>query len=139
MCPFFAGVDVAYYLVHSMGAHGDYLEKDRIAVRNFGDAARRAGVRRIVYLGGLAAGDDALSKHLPEPDRERVMISVPLLTPRLSSLWLGLVSPVYARVGRQLIAGLKNRSVVTDPAALTVFPIGLSGLITGMRFFRCTP
>src|SRR5512142_1678643 len=49
-----AGVDVAYYLVHSMGAHGDYLEIDRVAARNFGDAARRAGVRRMVYLGGLA-------------------------------------------------------------------------------------
>jgi hypothetical protein len=53
---------------------------------------------------------------------KRVMISVPLLTPRLSSLWLGLVTPVYARVGRELIAGLKNRSVVTDPTALAVFP-----------------
>ena len=59
-----AGIDVAYYLVHSMGAHGDYLEKDRVAARNFGDAARRAGVRRIVYLGGLATGDETLSKHL---------------------------------------------------------------------------
>ena len=47
-----------------MGAHGDYLEKDRVAARNFGDAARRAGVRRIVYLGGLATGDEPLSKHL---------------------------------------------------------------------------
>ena len=56
------------------------------------------------------------------------MISVPLLTPRLSSLWLGLVTPVYARVGRELIAGLKNRSVVTDPAALSVFPIKPVGL-----------
>jgi hypothetical protein len=54
---------------------------------------------------------------------KRVMISVPLLTPRLSSLWLGLITPVYARVGRELIDGLKNRSVVTDPAALEVFPI----------------
>ena len=223
-----AGVDVAYYLVHSMGAHGDYLEKDRLAARNFGDAARRAGVRRIVYLGGLATGADALSKHLKSrietgeelrasgvpvvefrasvvigsgslsfeliralvdrlpvmicprwvatlaqpigiddvlaylaaardlPDIEsrtfeiggadqasygdvmreyarqrglkRVMISVPLLTPRLSSLWLGLVTPVYARVGRELIAGLKNRSVVTDPTALAVFPIRPVGL-----------
>jgi uncharacterized protein YbjT (DUF2867 family) len=60
----FTGIDVASYLVHSMGAHGDYLEKDRVAARNFGDAARRAGVRRIVYLGGLATGDAALSKHL---------------------------------------------------------------------------
>jgi hypothetical protein len=51
-----------------------------------------------------------------------------LLTPRLSSLWLGLVTPVYARVGRELIAGLKNRSVVTDPAALSVFPIRPVGL-----------
>ena len=223
-----AGVDVAYYLVHSMGAHGDYREKDRAAARNFGDAARRAGVRRIVYLGGLATGDEVFSKHLEsriETGRmlressvpvvefrasvvigsgslsfeliralverlpimicprwvstlaqpigiddvlaylaaaldltgndsrtfeiggadqasygdvmreyarqrglKRVMISVPLLTPRLSSLWLGLVTPVYARVGRELIAGLKNRSVVTDPAALAIFPIRPVGL-----------
>ena len=59
-----AGIDVAYYLVHSMGAHGNYREKDCAAARNFGAAARRAGVRRIVYLGGLAAGDEALSAHL---------------------------------------------------------------------------
>ena len=228
-----AEIEVAYYLVHSMGAHGDYLERDRVAARNFGDAARRAGVRRIVYLGGLATGDAALSRHLTSrietgqvlrasgvpvvefrasvvigsgslsfeliralvdrlpimicprwvstlaqpigiddvlaylvsardlPDGEsrtfeiggvdrasygdvmreyarqrglkRVMISVPLLTPRLSSLWLGLVTPVYARVGRELIAGLKNPSVVTDPTALTAFairPIGLREAIT---------
>ena len=223
-----AGVDVAYYLVHSMGAHGDYREKDRAAARNFGDAARRAGVRRIIYLGGLATGDEAFSKHLesrietgkilresgvpvvefrasvvigsgslsfeliralverlpimicprwvstpaqpigiddllaylaaalPLPGGDsrtfeiggadqasygdvmreyarqrglkRVLISVPLLTPRLSSLWLGLVTPVYARIGRELIAGLKNRSVVTDRAALAVFPIRPVGL-----------
>lgn len=224
----FAGVDVAYYLVHSMGSHGDYRETDRTAARNFGNAARRAGVRRIVYLGGLATGDDVLSKHLESrietgqalrdsgvpvvefrasvvigsgslsfeliralverlpimicprwvstlaqpigiddvlaylsaalrlPGHEsrtfeiggadqasygdvmreyarqrglkRVMLSIPLLTPRLSSLWLGLVTPVYARVGRELIAGLKNRSVVTDATALAVFPIRPGGL-----------
>ena len=223
-----AGIDVACYLVHSMGAHGDYLEKDRVAARTFGDAARRARVRRIVYLGGLAAADAPLSKHLRSrietgnvlrqsgvpvvefrasvvvgsgslsfeliralverlpvmicqrwvstlaqpigiddllaylvaaldlPDglsrtfeiggadqasygdlmREyarqrglkRLMMSVPLLTPRLSSLWLGLVTPVYARVGRELIEGLKSRSVVTDPAALDAFAIRPVGL-----------
>jgi uncharacterized protein YbjT (DUF2867 family) len=217
------GIDVAYYLVHSMGAHGDFRETDRLAARHFGAAARRAGVRRIVYLGGLATDDGAYSKHLESrietgqvlresgvpvvefrasvvigsgslwfeliralvdrlpvmicprwvatlaqpigiddvlaylaaalqlPGSEsrtfeiggadqasygdvmreyarqrglkRLMISVPLLTPRLSSLWLGLVTPVYARVGRELIAGLKNRSIVTDPTALAVFPI----------------
>ena len=223
-----AGIDVAYYLVHSMGAHGDYLEKDRVAARNFGEAARRAGLRRIVYLGGLATGDEVFSRHLKsrietgqilrdsgvpvvefrasvvigsgslsfeliralverlpvmicprwvstlaqpigiddvlaylagalhlhdgdsrtfeiggadqasygdvmreyarQRGLKRTMISVPLLTPRLSSLWLGLVTPVYARVGRELIAGLKNRSVVTDPTALTAFPVRPVGL-----------
>jgi len=223
-----AGIDVAYYLVHSMGAHGDYRSKDRVAALNFGEAARRAGVRRIVYLGGLANEDGGLSKHLrsrietgdvlrqshvpvvefrasvvigsgslsfeliralverlpvmicprwvstlsqpigiddlvaylvaalhlPEGGSrtfeiggadqasygdlmreyarqrglKRVMISVPLLTPHLSSLWLGLVTPVYARVGRELVEGLRNRSVVTDPEALSVFPIRPVGL-----------
>ena len=227
-----AGVDAAYYLVHSMGAHGDYRETDRLAAHNFGDAARRAGVRRIVYLGGLATGEETLSNHLRSRietgqalresgvpvvefrasvvigsgslsfgliralvDRlpvmicpqwvstlaqpigiddvlaylasardlpggesrtfeiggadqasygdmmreyarqrglKRVMISVPLLTPRLSSLWLALVTPVYARVGRELIAGLKNRSVVTDPAPLAIFPIRPVGLREAM-------
>ena len=51
-----AGADVAYFMVHSMGAHGDYLAADRAAARNFGDAARRQGVRRIVYLGSLGSG-----------------------------------------------------------------------------------
>ena len=37
-----AGIEVAYYLVHSMGAHGNYREKDRVAARNFGAAARRS-------------------------------------------------------------------------------------------------
>src|SRR4051812_19343616 len=55
-----AGIDIAYYLVHSMGASGDYSENDRAAARNFGEAARRAGVRRIVYLGGLASADGGL-------------------------------------------------------------------------------
>ena len=223
-----AGIDAAYYLVHSMGAHGDYREKDRVAARNFGEAARRAGVTRIVYLGGLATGEETLSKHLRsrietgqvlrdsgvpviefrasvvigsgslsfeliralverlpimicprwvstlaqpigiddllaylagalhlpagksrtfeiggadqasygdlmreyarQRGLKRLMMSVPLLTPRLSSLWLGLVTPIYARVGRELIAGLKNRSVVTDHAARSVFPIRAVGL-----------
>ena len=227
------GIDVAYYLVHSMGAHGDYRENDRIAARNFGDAARRAGVGRIVYLGGLAAGDEALSKHLASrletgrvlresgvpivefrasvvigsgslsfeliralverlpvmicprwvstlaqpigiddllaylvaaldlggqdsrtfeiggADRasygdlmreyarqrglRRAMVSVPLLTPHLSSLWLGLITPIYARVGRELIGGLKTRSVVSDPSALSAFPVKPVGLAAAIE------
>lgn len=224
----FTGVHTAYYLVHSMGAHGDYRESDISAARAFGAAARRAGVRRIVYLGGLAQDDGSLSKHLKsrletgEALREsgvpviefrasivigsgslsfemiralverlplmicprwvgteaqpigiddllayliaaldlpeggsrvfeiggahrasygdlmkeyarqrglkRLMISVPLLTPHLSSLWLGLVTPIYARIGRELIEGLRNRSVVLDTSALDTFAIRPAGL-----------
>lgn len=223
-----AGVHTAYYLVHSMGAQGDYRETDNKAARAFGAAARGAGVRRIVYLGGLAHEHERLSKHLksrletgdalreagvpviefrasivigsgsvsfemiralverlpvmicprwvdtqaqpigiddllaylvaaldlPEGDGrvfeiggsdrasygdlmkeygrqrglKRLMISVPLLTPRLSSLWLGLVTPVYARIGRELVEGMRNRSVVLDTAAREAFAIRPRGL-----------
>ena len=216
------GVEFAYYLVHSMGARGDFEEQDRRAAENFGDEARRAGVARIVYLGGLGAADGELSPHLRSrqevaevlrasgvqvvefrasivigsgslsfemirslverlpvmvtpkwvdvtaqpiavgdllqyllaaleldtnahetfeiggPDRVsyrdlmreyarrrglgRAMIRAPLLTPRLSSLWLGLVTPVYARVGRKLIDSIRNPTVVRDPSALRGFP-----------------
>jgi hypothetical protein len=51
------------------------------------------------------------------------MISVPLLTPHLSSLWLGLVTPIYARIGRELIEGLRNRSVVLNNAAQAAFAV----------------
>lgn len=227
-----ADVDTAYYLVHSMGAHGDYRQADLDAARAFGTAARAARVRRIVYLGGLAHDDGALSKHLKsrletgEALREsgvpvtefrasivigsgslsfemiralverlpvmicpkwvateaqpisiddllaylvaaldvpgdanhvfeiggedrasygdlmreyarqrglrRTMISVPFLTPHLSSLWLGLVTPLYARVGRELIEGLRNRSVVLHDTARTAFavrPVGMAQAI----------
>jgi uncharacterized protein YbjT (DUF2867 family) len=62
-----AGVDVAYYLVHSLGAGADFERTDRDAARLFGERARAAGVRRIVYLGGLTprgVPERALSPHL---------------------------------------------------------------------------
>lgn len=217
-----SGVDTAYYLVHSMGSSGSFEEHDRSAASNFATAAREAGVRRIVYLGGLGAGND-LSSHLAsrqevgailatsgvdtielrasiiigsgslsfdmirrlverlpvmvtprwvrtvaqpiaiedviaylvaarslEIDRStvfeiggadtvsyeglmreyarqigvrRVIIPVPFLTARLSSLWLGLVTPVYARVGRKLIDSLPHETVIHDTRALEAFPI----------------
>ena len=58
-------VHTAYYLVHLMSGNTDFEKQDRQAAVNFADSARRAGVRRIIYLGGL--GDDAnanLSPHL---------------------------------------------------------------------------
>ena len=59
----FADVDTAFYLVHSMHAGPKFEAQDRHAAANFARAAREAGVQRIVYLGGLANGDD-LSPHM---------------------------------------------------------------------------
>src|SRR5438477_2224879 len=47
------GIDSAYYLVHSMGSSGSFADIDRRAAASFRAAAARAGVRRIIYLGGL--------------------------------------------------------------------------------------
>jgi hypothetical protein len=58
----------------------------------------------------------------------RVMVPVPLLTPRLSSLWLALVSPVYAQVGRELIDGMRNATVVQDDRALRDFAVRPRGI-----------
>lgn len=226
--PAMEGIDVAYYLVHSMASKERFEEEDRAAARNFADAARHAGVGRIIYLGGLGDVEQALSAHLRSRNEvadilrssgiptielrasivigsgslsfeiiralvqrlpvmicprwvdvkaqpiaiedviaylvqgldlpgdtdvayeiggadqvsygdimreyarqcglRRWMISVPVLTPHLSSLWLGLVTPVYARIGRKLIDSLRNPTLVRDPAALSVFTIKPRGL-----------
>jgi uncharacterized protein YbjT (DUF2867 family) len=216
-----AGVDTAFYLVHGMGSARDFQDEDRRGAANFARAARAAGVRRLVYLGGLGTATDlsphlasrhevgrilresgvptiefrasiilgsgslsfemlrALVERLPVlvtprwvrqltqpiaiedvidylvaapdaattesvvveiggPERvsyldlmrehaaqrglRRFIIGVPVLTPRLSSLWLGLVTPVYARVGRKLIDSLRNETVVTSAGARELFP-----------------
>jgi len=222
------GVDTAYYLIHSMGSAIDFEQDDRLGAANFSVAAKQAGVRRIIYLGGLGNPKKALSEHLRSrqetgeilrragieviefrasiiigsgslsfemiralverlpvmicpkwvatptqpiaiedvldyllaalelegeesrifeiggPDRvcygdlmreyarqrglTRLMISVPVLTPYLSSLWLGLVTPVYARIGRKLIEGLRSPTVVEDASALQAFAIRPQGL-----------
>lgn len=58
-----AGIYTAYYLVHSLDS-ADFEDKDATAARSFGQAAADAGVRRIVYLGGLGEDDGTLSPHL---------------------------------------------------------------------------
>lgn len=60
------GVDVAYYLVHAMGRgnKGDFAELDRRGAHAFGAAAGRAGVRRVIYLGGLGGRGEEESHHL---------------------------------------------------------------------------
>ncbi len=76
----------------------------------------------IVSYGGImrAYGEARGLKHW--------LIPVPVLTPYLSSLWLGLVTPVYARVGRSLIEGVRNSTLVRDDAALRIFKVRPMGI-----------
>ncbi len=59
-----AGVDTAFYLIHTLGAGADYAKRDREAAEIFARAAADAGVRRIVFFGGLGADAEDLSEHL---------------------------------------------------------------------------
>ena len=66
---------------------------------------------------------DILREYSLQRGLHRLMIPVPVLTPRLSSLWLGLVTPLYARVGRKLIDSMIHPTIVRDDTALKVFSI----------------
>jgi uncharacterized protein YbjT (DUF2867 family) len=216
------GIDVAYFLVHAMAGGSGFQERELDGAVNFARMAKREGVARVVYLGGL--GDESVSKHLrsrhqtalalaaegppltyfraamvvgaqsesyrtlrylvkrlpvmiaprwlsiatqpiaiddvveylrrapevPEslgrevqiggPDvlaygemldrmalamglRARPKLPVPFITPWLSALWLGLVTPVDVNVARPLVEGLTTETVVTDPSGATPFAI----------------
>lgn len=222
------GVDTAYYLVHSMNAERSFESADRDGARNFAEAARAAGVRRIIYLGGLGNSSGSLSPHLrsrhevgellrasgtqvvefrasaiigggslsfemvralaerlpvmimprwvtmeaqpisindairylvaaldlnttascifeiggaervsyagiireyaQQRGLKRAMIRVPVLTPRLSSWWLKLVTPLQARVGRELVESVRHATVVSNDLALRMFSIRPAGI-----------
>jgi uncharacterized protein YbjT (DUF2867 family) len=216
------GIDVAYFLVHAMAGGAGFSERERSGAINFAHMAKREGVDRVVYLGGL--GDASVSKHLrsrhetaitlaaegppltyfrsamvvgagsesyrtlrylvkrlpvmiapswlrvitqpiavddvveyllrapdvPEsrgrevqiggPDilaygdmldrmaiamgvRPRPKLPVPFITPWLSALWLGLVTPVDTNVARPLVEGLTTETIVTDPSGAEPFGI----------------
>jgi uncharacterized protein YbjT (DUF2867 family) len=215
-------VDIAYYLIHNMTVGSDFAERDTSVARSFGEAAKNAGVRRIIYLGGLGSESAELSEHLrsrhetgealrssgvpvtefraaiivgagsisfemirylaeriplmicprwvgtrvqpisiedvlsyliasietPKSAGEtieiggadvltygemmkgyarvrglrRLLLNVPVLTPRLSSYWVHWVTPVSAAYARPLIEGLRNEVIVTDCRASELFP-----------------
>lgn len=71
---------------------------------------------------------DIMREYARQRRLRRLLLSVPVLTPRLSSLWLGLVTPVYARVGRKLIDSIRHPTVVRDPRALNTFAIRPMGI-----------
>jgi uncharacterized protein YbjT (DUF2867 family) len=221
----FEQVEAAYYLVHSLGSR-DFERRDRIAAQTVAGEAERAGLRQIVYLGGLGDDSPDLSEHLRSraetaeilasgavpvttlraamvigagsaafqtivalvdrlpgmvcprwvstrtqpialddvvaylaaaagreemlgesfdaggPDvmsyREMIerigrirgkrplIVEIPVLTPRLSSYWLHLVTPVNARVARPLIEGLRNATVAWDERLRDLVPLPLT-------------
>ncbi len=217
-----AGIETAYYLVHSLGDGRDFHDRDIRAAESFGAAAAKAGVTRIIYLGGLGDSDANLSEHLRSRHEtgaalsrsgvpvtefraavivgsgsvsfemiryltERVplmicpswvytriqpiairdvlaylvqaletpasigqvveiggndvltygqmmtgyaqlrglkrwLLPVPILTPRLSSYWVHIVTPIPSVIARPLIEGLRNEVVVRDARARQWFP-----------------
>jgi len=227
------GVDVAYYMVHSMSSTGSFEETDRQAARNFSEAAKAAGVKGLIYVGGLGSDEEELSAHLRSRHEvgeilrqsglpvaefraaavigsgsasfeliralverlpimltprwvkgkaqpiaiddlldylmealripisnyrmyeiggadqvsyadmmrtygrqrglEPLIIPVPVLTPWLSALWLGLITPLYARIGRAIIESIVHVTVVRDNAALTTFSVRPMGIDEAIR------
>lgn len=68
------GADIAYFLVHGMAGGDEFAERERRAAANFNAAARRQGVRRVVYLGGLYPSHEVLSDHLESRKQVGLML-----------------------------------------------------------------
>jgi len=88
------------------------------------------GESRVFEIGGpdVCTYGGLIREYARQQGLRRWLIPVPVLTPRLSSLWLGLVTPATAAIGRHLIEGLRNPTIVRDNAARHVFPIEPAGV-----------
>ncbi len=85
----------------------------------------RVDASKIFEIGGSDQVSylDLMREYALQRGLKRWMIPVPVLSPGLSSLWLGIVTPVYARVGRELVESLRNQTIVTDPSAVEYFSV----------------
>ena len=90
---------------------------------------------RIIEIGGADQVTylDLMKEYARQRGLKRWMIPVPVLSPRLSSLWLGLVTPVYARVGRELVDSLRNETIVRDGSANDLFSIRPLGACEALK------
>ncbi len=90
---------------------------------------------RVFEIGGsdVVSYGEIMREYARQRGLHRLMIPVPVLTPTISSLWLGLVTPLYARVGRKLIEGVRNPTVVQDDAALRTFAVRPRGVSEAIR------
>lgn len=123
-----AGVDVAIYLVHSLDSD-DFEERDAAAARAFGAAAAAAGVRQIVYLGGLGADDAELSAHLrSRREVERLLgeAGVPVTVLR-AAIVVG-HGGISWELTRQLVKNLPAM-VVPQWAGTRTQPIGIDDVV----------
>lgn len=123
-------VDVAYYLVHSMGRGGDgqFVERERSAARNFARMAATEGVGRVVYLGGLG-GDEATTRHLRSRHEtaEILRSEGPPLTYFRAAMVVGPESESY-KILRHLVERLP---VIVAPSWLSTptQPIGIDDVV----------
>lgn len=110
------GIDVAYFLIHSMegDARAGFADRERVAAENFVAAAQRGGVRRVVYLGGLVAQDRPPSRHL----RSRLEVERILLAgvPEAIALRASIVIGARSRSFRFLVHLVERMSIITLPA-----------------------
>jgi uncharacterized protein YbjT (DUF2867 family) len=113
-----AKVDIAYYLIHSMerpsGEHSPFEEREQLAARNFAGASARAGVTRIVYLGGLLPRNHSASRHLAS--REMVERTLLEAVPDSVALRASIVIGARSRSFRFLVRLVERLPVLTLPA-----------------------
>ncbi len=88
------------------------------------------GQNQTFEIGGTeqASYGEIMQEYARQRGLRRIIIPVPVLTPHLSSLWLGLITPIYARIGRKLIESLRHPTVVRDQSALEVFSVRPRGI-----------
>jgi uncharacterized protein YbjT (DUF2867 family) len=122
-------VEIAYYLIHSMGrgAAGDFEERERQGARNFAEMARRDEVARVVYLGGL--GDRPKSKHLRS--RRQTAQTLLKLGPPLTYFRAGMVVGAKSESYRTLKYLVQRLPAMIGPAWLRnpTQPIGVDDVI----------
>lgn len=111
-----AGIEVAYYLIHSMegaGGRAGFEDNERIAAENFVAAAQRAGVRRVVYLGGLVPQREPLSRHLGSRlEVERILLAG---LPEAVALRASIVIGARSRSFRFLVHLVERMKVLPMP------------------------
>lgn len=109
------GIDLAYFLMHSMeGSRAGFEERERSSAQNFVDAARGAGVRRVVYLGGIVPQQVSLSRHLSSRlEVERILLAG---LPEAVALRASIVIGSSSRSFRFLVRLVERMSVLALPA-----------------------